>query len=142
VRSVRSEMNVPAGAKIPLVIAGASRAAKGRLADHLETIKRLARLETLSFEPAPPRGAVQIVLDDGIAALPLAGVVDLKAEAERLQREIAKAEGENKKIEVKLANAAFLAKAPTEVVEENKERLADGQSAIKKLEAALKRIAS
>lgn len=135
-------MSVPAGARIPLVIAGAKKAARDRLDGHLETITRLARLETVSFEAAPPKGAVQIVLDEFVAALPLAGVVDLKAEAERLKREIGKVAGENSKIEAKLANAAFVSKAPADVVEENRERLADGQNAIKKLEAALKRIAS
>src|SRR4029434_1532118 len=59
VRSVRSEMNVPAGAKIPLVLVGANKGTRARAEHHEETIKRLARLDTISFAKAPPKGAAQ-----------------------------------------------------------------------------------
>ncbi|HET9936090.1 MAG TPA: valine--tRNA ligase, partial [Methyloceanibacter sp.] len=72
VRSVRAEMNVPAGAKVPLVIAGASAETKARVARHEETMLRLARLDKVEFGK-PPAGAVQIVLDEATLALPLAG---------------------------------------------------------------------
>ncbi len=57
IRSVRTEMNVPAGAKIPLVITGADATVKARARDHEETIKRLARLDTISFARSAPKGA-------------------------------------------------------------------------------------
>ena len=63
VRSVRSEMNVPAGAKVPLVISGASEETAARAKRHEETILRLARIDAMSFGKAPA-GAVQIVLDE------------------------------------------------------------------------------
>ena len=80
VRSVRSEMNVPAGAKIPLVLVGAGKATRARAEHHEETIKRLARLDAISFAKAPPKGSAQIVLGEATAALPLAGVIDMGAE--------------------------------------------------------------
>ncbi len=84
VRSVRAEMNVPAGAKVPLVIAGASAETKARVARHEETMLRLARLDKVEFGK-PPAGAVQIVLDEATFALPLAGIIDIGAEFEAAQ---------------------------------------------------------
>ena len=140
VRSVRSEMNVPAGARIPLVLAGASEATRARAERNEGVIKRLARLDTISFATAPPKGSVQIVVGDTTAALPLAGVIDMAAELARLQRELEKIQGEIRKVDVKLANESFVAKAPPEVVEENRERKADFEAAALKLQAALQRL--
>jgi valyl-tRNA synthetase len=140
VRSVRSEMNVPAAAKIPLFFVGASKTTRGRVERHEETIARLARLDGISIAKAPPKGAAQIVLGEAIAALPLAGVIDMEAERARLNREMAKCAGEIRKIDTKLANASFVAKAPPEVVEENRERRAAYEATLHKLQAALKRV--
>jgi valyl-tRNA synthetase len=140
VRSVRNEMNVPAGAKIPLVLVGASAATRARAEHHEETIKRLARLDDIAFAKTPPRGAAQIVLGETIAALPLGGVIDMGAERARLAREIDKAQVEIRKIDAKLTNQSFVAKAPPEVVEENRERRADFEAAMLKLQAALRRV--
>ncbi len=81
VRSVRAEMNVPAGAKVPLVISGANDETRARVARHEETLLRLARLDQIEFGK-PPSGAVQIVLDEAVLALPLAGIIDIDAESE------------------------------------------------------------
>ncbi|HXE85947.1 MAG TPA: valine--tRNA ligase, partial [Hyphomicrobiaceae bacterium] len=142
VRSVRSEMNVPGGAKIPLVLVGAGKAARARAERYEETIKRLARVDAISFAKTPPKGAAQIVLADVTAALPLAGVIDMDAERARLEREIARNEAEIAKVDARLANADFVAKAPPEVIEENRERKAAFEAAVKKLKAALKRVAA
>ena len=137
VRSVRSEMNVPAGAKIPLVLVGAGKALRARAQEHEETLKRLAPRHHLLREGAP--GSAQTSLaDDG--ALPLAGVIDMGAERMRLNREIEKATAEIKKIDGKLENANFLAKAPPEVVDENRERRADFEAMAVRLRAPLKRV--
>jgi valyl-tRNA synthetase len=140
VRSVRSEMNVPAGAKIPLVLVGANKATRARAEQHEDTIKLLARLDAISFAKAPPKGSAQIVLGEATAALPLAGVIDMGAERARLVREIDKAKAEIKKVDAKLANESFIAKAPPEVVEENRERRVAFEATLLKLQAALKRV--
>jgi valyl-tRNA synthetase len=142
VRSVRSEMNVPAGAKIPLVLVSAGKAVRSRAETYEEIIKRLARIEAVSFAKTPPKGAAQIVLADATAALPLAGVIDMDAERARLEREIEKAEAEIAKVDARLANTDFVAKAPPEVIEENRERKAAFEATVKKLKAALKRLES
>jgi valyl-tRNA synthetase len=140
VRSVRAEMNVPAGAKIPLVLVGAGKAVRTRAQKHEETLKRLARLDTITYAKAAPKGSAQIVLGETTAALPLAGVIDMGGERMRLNREIARAVAEIKKIDGKLENANFLAKAPPEVVDENRERRADFEAMAIRLRAALKRV--
>ena len=140
VRSVRSEMNVPAGAKTPLVMIAASKAVRARAEAYEETIKRLARIDALSFAKAAPPGSAQIVLGETTVALPLAGVIDMGSERTRLAREIEKSKAEIKKIDAKLANENFVAKAPPEVVEENRERRADFEATMRKLQAALKRV--
>ena len=139
VRSVRSEMNVPAGAKVPLVVSGASEATTARAKRHEETILRLARIETMSFGKAPS-GAVQIVLDEATLALPLAGIIDVAAESKRLKREIDKVGSEIRQLDAKLANEKFVARAPEHVVEEQRERKADAEATAARLEQALKRL--
>ena len=140
VRSVRSEMNVPAGAKIPLVLVGANKATRARADHHEDTIKLLARLDAISFAKAPPKGSAQIVLGEATAALPLAGVIDMAAERARLVREIDKARAEIEKVDAKLANESFVAKAPPEVVEEHRERRTAFEATLARLQAALKRV--
>jgi valyl-tRNA synthetase len=140
VRTVRAEMNVPAAAKIRLVLNNASAANKRRLAAHAEAITRLARLEAIGTDEPLPKGSVQIVLDEAIAALPLAEVVDLAKERERLGRELAKAEDEAAKMAVKLGDADFVAKAPEHVIEENRERHERAAAAAARLKEALRRL--
>jgi valyl-tRNA synthetase len=140
IRSVRAEMNVPAGAKIPLFITGADSTTLTRLAAHDETLKRLARLDSIAPADAVPEGAVQTVVGEATFALLLKDVIDFAAEAARLKKEIGKTEGEIKKISGKLGNQGFLAKAPEAVIEENKLRLAEEQATRDKLRAALSRI--
>jgi valyl-tRNA synthetase len=139
VRSVRSEMNVPAGAKVPLVISGASPETEARAKRHEETIMRLARIDTIGFGRSPA-GAVQIVLDEATLALPLAGVIDVAAESKRLKREIDKIGSEIEQMDAKLANEKFVSRAPEHVVEEQRERKADAEAVAARLEQALKRL--
>jgi valyl-tRNA synthetase len=139
VRSVRSEMNVPAGAKVPLVISGAGDETGARAKRHEETILRLARIEAMSFGKAPA-GAVQLVLDEATLALPLAGIIDVAAESKRLKREIDKLGSEIRQLDAKLANEKFVARAPEHVVEEQRERKADAEATAARLEQALKRM--
>ena len=140
VRSVRAEMNVPAGAKIALLIKDASAESLARLERHRSLIDRLARLSSVDVATEIPHGAVQLVLDEATLILPLADVVDLKAETARLRKELGKLEDEVKKIDAKLGNAKFLAGAPEHVVEEQHERKAEAQAAMAKFTDALKRL--
>ncbi len=140
VRSVRTEMNVPAGAKIPMIISGADDITIARARTHEETIKRLARLDGITFLPSAPKGSALIVIDEATIALPLEGVIDMDAERKRLKKEIDKVESDLGKAEAWLANESNVAKSPEHVVALNRERVAEGTDRIARLKAALKRI--
>ena len=141
IRSVRAEMNVPAGAQVPLIVVGAGEASKVRLSETEAVLTRLARLQSISHADAVPEGAVQAVLGEATLALPLADIIDVGAERARLKKDIGKVEGDIKKIAGKLSNQGFLDKAPAAVIEENKARLADEEARRDKLSAALARLA-
>jgi len=140
IRSVRSEMNVPAGAQVPLVVVGANATTTARLGETDIVLKRLARLADITEADAVPDGAVQTVLGEAMLAIPLADVIDVDAEKARLKKDIGKVDGEIKKISGKLGNQGFLDKAPEAVIEENKARLAEEEARRDKLQSALERI--
>jgi valyl-tRNA synthetase len=141
VRSVRTEMNVPPGTLTPILLRDAAPQTLERGQRWIEAIRRLARAsELLPLNGELPKGAAQLVLDEATVVLPLAGVIDVGTERTRLTRERDKAAGEARKIVQKLDNADFVRRAPEEVVEENRDRLAAFQADIARLEAALQRI--
>mgnify|MGYP001319988150 CR=1 FL=1 len=140
VRSVRSEMNVPAGAKIPLLIKDALPENLERLARHHELILRLARLESAKPTQVTPDGAVQLVHGEATIFLPLAGVIDFTAETARLKKEVGKLDSDIAKIDAKLANEKFVSRAPQEVIDEQRERKADAQAARTRMMDALDRL--
>ncbi len=139
IRSVRSEMNVPAGAKLPLEMVAPSQEIKERTKVYSETIQRMARLDDISFVDAPAKGAALIVIDDATLALPLAGVIDMDVERKRLNKEMGKVEKDLNKAEAWLANDKNVAKSPAHVVALNKERVVEHGERIARLKAALKR---
>jgi len=140
IRSVRTEMNVPAGAKIPLVIVGAGEDTGTRVEGQLASLTRLARLEEIKYGDQVPPSSAQIVIGEATFALPLAGIIDFDAERVRLKREIAREEVEIGKIDKKLSNEQFVAKAPEEVIEEQRERREEAVSRLERLKAALARL--
>jgi valyl-tRNA synthetase len=141
VRAVRAEMNVPAGARVPILVRGASQPTQRRLATHRDIIVTLARAAAIEVvEEAESEGAVQVVVDEATLLLPLADVIDLSQERARLAKEIAKLSDDIDKVDRKLANEAFVAKAPPEVVEEQRERRDEWAAARGKLEEALGRL--
>ncbi|RUP13941.1 MAG: valine--tRNA ligase [Methylobacterium sp.] len=140
IRSARSETNVPAAAQIPLVMVGAAPEVRARVEAWRDTLLRLARLSDITFAEAPPKNSVQLLVRGSVAALPLEGVVDLAAEVARLKKEQGKAQGEIKKIDAKLGNADFVARAPEEIIEENRERRDSEAARLVKIEEALVRL--
>ncbi len=140
VRSVRSEMNVPAAAMVPLSVSGAYADTQERLRSHDVAIKRLARADAISHADMPLSGAVQVLVEEATISLPLAGVIDLKAERARLGREADKIRKEIAKIDAKLGNEQFMAKAPEEVVEEQRERRDEQMALLARTEAAVARL--
>ncbi|HSF94080.1 MAG TPA: valine--tRNA ligase, partial [Thermohalobaculum sp.] len=140
VRSVRAEMNVPGGAQVPMVVTGAGDAVRDRLARNGALVERLARLAGIEFADQAPKGSVTIALEDCALSLQLAGVIDVAAESARLKKAMDKLVKEIGGLKGKLANENFLAKAPEEVVAEQRERLIAAEAELTKLEAALARL--
>ena len=140
IRSVRSEMNVPAGAKIPLIVSGSNELTQQRIVRHNDVLKRLARLDTITVQNDFPEGSIQSIVEEAVFAIHLNEVIDVTAETYRLKKEITKVEKEISKISGKLNNQGFLEKAPDAVIQENKSRLQDEQSKLEKLETALGRL--
>jgi valyl-tRNA synthetase len=107
----------------------------------MEAIRRMARAsEVRALDGAMPEGSAQAVLDEATVVLPLAGLIDLTVERNRLAGARDKALAEAEKMARKLANPEFVARAKPEVVEENRERLAAFQAEAARLEEALGRI--
>jgi valyl-tRNA synthetase len=100
----------------------------------------MARLEDVKDGDEVPESSAQLVIGEAIFALPLKGIIDFDAERVRLKREIAKEEVEIGKIDKKLGNDQFVAKAPPEVIEEQRERRADAVARLERLKAALARL--
>ena len=140
IRSVRSEMNVPAGAKIPLVVIGRDRTTEFRVATHGDTLMRLARLDDISFSKTAPKGAAMVVAGETTAALPLEGIIDMEVEKKRLAREIEKASVDIGKMDAKLDNPNFIERAKPEAITEARERKAELENMVARLGAALKRL--
>ncbi len=140
IRSVRADMNVPAGAKITLMVKEASDQTKQRLDSYDETLCRMARLEKIELTDSVPKGSIQTVVDEATLVLPIADIIDLDQERARLKKEIEKLEGDIKKIMQKLSNEKFIANAPEEVVEEQRSRKAQAEGVINKLSQALKQL--
>ncbi|MEJ5079730.1 valine--tRNA ligase [Ochrobactrum sp. MYb379] len=140
IRSVRAEMNVPAGAVAPIVVLEANAATLDRFARHDAAIKRLARVETISFAEEAPKGSAQLVHGEATICLPLGSLIDLKAEAARMAKEAGKIAAEMEKIEKKLSNEKFVANAKEEVVKADRERLAELKEAAARVATAEARI--
>ena len=142
IRSLRAEINVPPRAELEISLVTDSDAVKGWLRSHWALIARLARLSGHSIDRAPPAGSIPIVMDQATVALPLADVVDIDRERARLAKELDKVAGDLARIDAKLGNEKFTAKAPEHVVEDQRERRAEAEQARAKLRDALARLSA
>ena len=139
IRSVRGEMNVPAGAVLPLIATERSPEAEGYEARNLPLLQRLARVEEVTAGQAP-KGAATITVRGATYALPLAGVIDVGAEKARLDRTLAKLAKELGGLRGRLANPNFAASAPPEVVAETRANLEAREADEARLKAARARL--
>jgi valyl-tRNA synthetase len=147
IRGTRSEMNVPAGSELVAYITETRAQGREWIARHNDQIRRLARLKEIVFPDAATqsrltsgKSALQVVIEGTTVLIDLAGAVDLGKERARLQKEAAGLTSELDKIAKKLGNEQFLAKAKPEVIDEQRERQADAEAALARLNAAIARI--
>lgn len=141
IRSLRAEMNLPAGAKLTVYLKDVNENSLKNLNEFNTIVCSLARLEKLeAFHGEATPDMVQSVFREGTILLPLKGVVDFAAEKERLRKEL---DGLNKRLDGyarKLGNPGFVEKAPAAVVDEEKRRQSEALESKAKVEAALQRI--
>jgi valyl-tRNA synthetase len=145
IRTVRSEMNVPAAQEIVAYVRSESAVVPARIETHLDAIRRLARLKSVDKAEGAgwekiARQAVQVTVEGATLFLDLASAIDLGKERQRLEKEVKAISAELDKIGRKLGNEQFLAKAKPEVVEEQRDRLAEHEAALGRVRAALARI--
>jgi valyl-tRNA synthetase len=138
IRSIRAEMNI--NVNIPVVLAGASAETQARAQRWADFIKRLARVSEISSAASAPQGSVQLVVRGEVAALPLSGVIDIAAERARLAKEMKKAEDDIDRVDKKLSNEKFVANAPEEIIDGEKEKRAEAQGRKDKIAEALERL--
>ena len=135
IRIVRADMNIPPAKKAPLMLCG--KVLDPRLETYAAQLSPMARVERVELADEVPNNALQTVVEGVQYAIPLAGLVDLDEKRKRLGREIAKAQAEIEKIDKKLGNEAFVAKAPEKVVKLQKERRAGYAAEVELLQTAL-----
>lgn len=144
IRSVRSDMNVPAGAWLTMLVKDMKDERAAILDKYDDVIKRMARLKTVDVlqDADVPTGSIQTVVDEATLILPIADIIDLDKERARLKKEIDKINKDIKQINGKLSNEKFLQNAPQDVVEEQKRRKDDAEKLLNKLSSALEQLAA
>jgi valyl-tRNA synthetase len=140
-RTARTELNVPPGAKLPVVVHDASEETRRRIDRQGAALARLGRVESLSFGDTVAGGAAQIVVDEATFILPLEGVIDIAAEKARLAKALAAAEKERDSLSGRLSNPSFVEKAKPEAVAKAREDHAEKAAEAERLKAALERLA-
>ncbi|MEM1236650.1 MAG: valine--tRNA ligase [Pseudomonadota bacterium] len=141
IRSARSQMNVPASARVPLMGVELDEAGKAALEANWPLIERLARVEGPGIVDAMPDGALVVAAPGCTFGLPVADLIDIAAEKARLEKSVGKLDKEIKGLEGRVNNPKFAASAPAEVVEEARTNLAARNEERAKLVEALSRLA-
>ncbi|MBS0471992.1 MAG: valine--tRNA ligase [Proteobacteria bacterium] len=142
IRSVRAEMNVPPSAKIALQLKDASAETSARLARHKDVILQLARLASADTTTSFEKGTAQFVLGEATAGLPLGDVIDFAKERARLEKDLKNANDEIARFDSKLNNEQFVAKAPEDVLTEQREKRAEAVATAARLQEAVARLSS
>ncbi|MDB0033414.1 valine--tRNA ligase, partial [Amylibacter sp.] len=140
IRSVRSEMRINAGLKIPMIQMSLDDVAQKALDSNKPMIMRLARINNISIAAEAPNGAITLPVEGGQFCLPLADIINVDAEKSRLNKAIEKLEKELNSISQKLSNDKFILNAPEAVILENRNRIEIGGEELLALQAALSRV--
>ncbi|VXB42350.1 valine--tRNA ligase [Pseudomonas sp. 8O] len=135
VRQIRGEMKISMAKRIDIIVANASAEDLRRLADFEPLLSKLAKLESVRVLAAgeeAPMSATTLVGEMEVL-VPMAGLIDKDAELARLDKEIGRLEGEVQRVGGKLSNQGFVAKAPAEVLDKERTKLAEAEQALAKM---------
>ncbi|NMY49895.1 valine--tRNA ligase [Pseudomonas sp. WS 5011] len=134
-RQIRGEMKISMAKRIDIILQNASAEDLRRLADNAPLLNKLAKLESvrvLEASEEAPMSATALVGDMQVL-VPMAGLIDKDAELARLDKEIARLSGEVQRVGGKLSNEGFVAKAPAEVLDKERAKLAEAEQALSKM---------
>ncbi|VAW59304.1 Valyl-tRNA synthetase [hydrothermal vent metagenome] len=144
IRRIRSESDIAPGKPLPVILQNASDTDTQQFKDNESFIMTLAKLESVNFisnDQSAPESSTALVGEMKIL-IPLAGLIDKDAELARLSREIGKLQSNCEKSNAKLGNPGFVDKAPEAVVNKERRRVAEMQSAIDKLKEQFEKISA
>ncbi|MBA53565.1 MAG: valine--tRNA ligase [Pseudomonadales bacterium] len=142
IRNIRGEMNISPAKQLPVLLQKGGAEDERRFNAYSGFLKSLAKLESITWlqpEDEAPMSAIQLVGDMQVL-VPMAGLIDKDAEISRLQKEIDKRDQEIKRVEGKLNNPKFVERAPADVVEKEKQKIAEHQAALNELQAQMNKI--
>ena len=142
VRNIRGEMNISPAKAIPVLLTKGSKSDEHNLANNKQFLSKLAKLESIDWLDNPeqaPLASTQLVGKLEVL-VPMAGLIDVSAEKERLHKEVDKLEKEIARLQGKLGNEKFVANAPGEVVEKEKEKLTSAENSLTQLQQQLQKI--
>ena len=144
VRQIRGEMKISMAKRIDIIVQNASAEDLRRLSDFEPLLNKLAKLESvrvLASGEEAPMSATTLVGEMQVL-VPMAGLIDKDAELARLDKEIQRLSGEVQRVGGKLANEGFVAKAPAEVLDKERAKLAEAEQALAKLVEQREKIAN
>ncbi len=136
IRNVRAELGIHPGAKVEVIAFAHTSEAEALLETHLPEISNLARVTSITTMEAgeeKPSGAASLIFEDLEMFIPLKGLVDIKEELAKLQKDEAKVMKDLKKSEAKLSNKNFTEKAPAEIVEKERRKLEKSKARLEKI---------
>nr|MCS5557798.1 valine--tRNA ligase [Oceanospirillaceae bacterium] len=142
IRNIRGEMNIAPGKPIPVLLIKASAADQERLRSNSQFLIKLTKLESITLLDVgteAPLSATALVGELEVL-VPMAGLIDKGAELARLNKELGRLQGEIKRLGGKLGNAKFVDKAPAQVIEKERAKLRDAESAASTLQQQVAKI--
>ncbi|MDX1517617.1 MAG: valine--tRNA ligase [Woeseiaceae bacterium] len=143
IRQIRGEMDISPGKALPAVLDNASADDRRRAAGYAELLERVGRVESIDVladgDEAPT--AATALLGDLRILVPMAGLIDVAAERERLDKRVAKTQADLDRARSKLANDNFVNNAPAAVVTQERERAAEFENQLRQLREQLDKLA-
>lgn len=141
IRNIRGEMNISQTKPLPLLLHKGNDSDRKYIAEHNAYLKTLAKIESIDWiESSPLKLTTTALLDELEIHIPMENLIDKNAEISRLTKEINKLKSDIERTSVKLNNNNYIAKAPKEIVDKERERLTDNQNTLSKLQSRLEQV--